>query len=99
MQRLIPLICLGLTSVGLTSCGLVSSRGDQPNASASIKQLEQRINQLEQELQQIKPPGGDADSKTPAGPLRSLTLRIGTCLLYTSPSPRDRSLSRMPSSA
>ena len=24
---------------------------------------------------------------------------IGTCLLYTSPSPRDRSLSRMPSSA
>ena len=50
----------------------------KPNASASIKQLEQRINQLEQELQQIKSPGGDADSKTPAGPLRSLTLRIGT---------------------
>ena len=25
--------------------------------------------------------------------------RIGTCLLYTSPSPRDRSVSRMPSSA
>ena len=24
---------------------------------------------------------------------------IGSCLLYTSPSPRDRSLSRMPSSA
>ena len=26
-------------------------------------------------------------------------LRINNCLLYTSPSPRDRSLSRMPSSA
>ena len=26
-------------------------------------------------------------------------LHRGTCLLYTSPSPRDRSLSRMPSSA
>ena len=26
-------------------------------------------------------------------------LRDSTCLLYTSPSPRDRSLSRMPSSA
>ena len=26
-------------------------------------------------------------------------VRIHTCLLYTSPSPRDRSLSRMPSSA
>ena len=25
--------------------------------------------------------------------------RIGTCLLYTSPSPRDRTRSRMPSSA
>ena len=25
--------------------------------------------------------------------------RLGLCLLYTSPSPRDRSLSRMPSSA
>ena len=25
--------------------------------------------------------------------------RVGSCLLYTSPSPRDRSLSRMPSSA
>ena len=28
-----------------------------------------------------------------------VTLWILTCLLYTSPSPRDRSLSRMPSSA
>ncbi len=78
MQRLIPLICLGLTSAGLTSCGLVTSTGDKPNASASIEQLGQRINQLEQELQQLKSPGGDTDSKTPAGPLRSLTLRIGT---------------------
>ena len=29
----------------------------------------------------------------------ALTLGVNTCLLYTSPSPRDRSLSRMPSSA
>ena len=28
-----------------------------------------------------------------------LTARIGACLLYTSPSPRDRTRSRMPSSA
>ena len=78
MQRFIALICLGLTSVGLTSCGLVNSSGDQSNSSASIEQLEQRINQLEQELQQLKSPGGYVDSNTPAGPLRSLTLRIGT---------------------
>jgi len=76
MQRLIPLICLGLTSVGLTNCGLVTSSSDKPNARASIEQLEQRINQLE--LQQLRSPGDHADSKTPAGPLRSLTLRIGT---------------------
>ena len=77
MQRFIPLLCLGVTSVGLTSCGLVSSSDDKPNANtkASIKQLERRISQLEQEL---KSPAGDVDSKTPAGPLRSLTLRIGT---------------------
>ena len=78
MQRWIPLLCLGVTSIGLTGCGLVTSSGDKQNASASIEQLERRINQLEQELQQLKSPGGDADSKTPAGPLRSLTLRIGT---------------------
>ena len=27
------------------------------------------------------------------------TIQVGTCLLYTSPSPRDRQKSRMPSSA
>ena len=31
--------------------------------------------------------------------IRSKNLQHKTCLLYTSPSPRDRSLSRMPSSA
>mgnify|MGYP003381418197 CR=1 FL=1 len=31
--------------------------------------------------------------------LRKLASRIETCLLYTSPSPRDRTRSRMPSSA
>ena len=30
---------------------------------------------------------------------RERGITIATCLLYTSPSPRDRSLSRMPSSA
>ena len=80
MQRLIPLLCFGVTSVGLTGCGLVPSSGVTPNANsrASIEQLERRINTLEQELQKLKSPSGDADSKTPAGPLRSLTLRIGT---------------------
>ena len=78
MRRLIPLLCLGMASVGLSSCGVVPSSNDKPIGSASIEQLERRINQLEQKLQELRSPGGDVDSKTPAGPLRSLTLRIGT---------------------
>ncbi|MDC3011150.1 hypothetical protein OAZ24_02935 [Synechococcus sp. AH-736-G21] len=80
MQRLIQLLCLGVASLGLSSCGLVSPGSDSPNAdsSASLKQLERRLTQLEQELEQLRDPADDADSKTPAGPLRSLTLRIGT---------------------
>ena len=34
-----------------------------------------------------------------AVPSKSLSLDAGSCLLYTSPSPRDGLLSRMPSSA
>ena len=80
MQRLIQLLCAGVASLGLTSCGLAPSSSDSPDAStsASLAQLERRLNQLEQELQEWKSPPSDADSKTPAGPLRSLTLRIGT---------------------
>ena len=33
------------------------------------------------------------------GTLTNINSNDGSCLLYTSPSPRDRSLSRMPSSA
>ena len=35
----------------------------------------------------------------PAGIAQDLATAFGTCLLYTSPSPRDGLLSRMPSSA
>ena len=31
--------------------------------------------------------------------VKKLAIEAGTCLLYTSPSPRDRTRSRMPSSA
>ena len=78
MRRLIALVCIGVSSVGLSSCGVVPSSDDKPSANASIEQLERRIIQLEQELQELRSPAGDPDSKTPAGPLRSLTLRIGT---------------------
>ena len=39
-------------------------------------------------------------AKSPKKPLAKITANsLGTCLLYTSPSPRDRTRSRMPSSA
>ena len=44
-----------------------------------------------------------ADAATTRGPLHGLPMAIkdlaNVCLLYTSPSPRDRTRSRMPSSA
>ena len=47
--------------------------------------------------------GGAGEEKTPAAAAAAETWVVaagpGTCLLYTSPSPRDLSTSRMPSSA
>ena len=42
---------------------------------------------------------GDLDQDTRVVDLGAGNGILGICLLYTSPSPRDRSLSRMPSSA
>ena len=44
-------------------------------------------------------PGDGGSPFTPTGPAGSLDTSLGGCLLYTSPSPRDRPSSRMPSSA
>ena len=45
-------------------------------------------------------PGLDRTSNNPGGGIATIDLRgLGTCLLYTSPSPRDQRGSRMPSSA
>ena len=44
-------------------------------------------------------PDANAGLENPIYSAPSWTHWCGTCLLYTSPSPRDRSLSRMPSSA
>ena len=43
--------------------------------------------------------GADVVKVEPAPEGDKTRLLPGSCLLYTSPSPRDRSLSRMPSSA
>ena len=48
-----------------------------PDNSAALEQLELRVNQLERDLKDVHRPALEADSKTPPGPLRSLTLRLG----------------------
>ena len=65
------------------------------NSCLIIKENCQKINMLDQEI-------GDGDHGTTI--LRGLEeavshFRANNCLLYTSPSPRDVHLSRMPSSA
>ena len=40
-----------------------------------------------------------AEALKKSGRLKKKSARAGSCLLYTSPSPRDRQKSRMPSSA
>ena len=72
----------------------------------------QRVNQMEQYLNDINVfPVADGDTGTNmAATMNSIVegvnkckessfARISNCLLYTSPSPRDRQKSRMPSSA
>ena len=45
---------------------------------AAMERLELRLNQLERQLNDVKGTAPPTDSKTPAGPIRSLTLRLGT---------------------
>ena len=60
-----------------------------------------KVNQVE--IQLIKSPIGynkkQKDIVTALGLKKIRHIVIKTCLLYTSPSPRDRTRSRMPSSA
>ena len=48
-----------------------------------------------------KIPGADytASPQLQTNVAKDLGMQLGSCLLYTSPSPRDRQKSRMPSSA
>ena len=66
--------CLCLSSCGTRS----SSTGADQTSQAALEQLELRVNQLERKLSARSPGNADTDQKVPAGPLQSLTLRLGT---------------------
>ena len=60
----------------------------------ALDAMQRRTAQLEAELEGV----GEAEARQRARAER-LVAEAGDCLLYTSPSPRDRTRSRMPSSA
>ena len=64
----------------LVSCGIRSPEPGSKTSplSADLERLELRLNQFEQRLEDLGGTPVDSDSKTPPGPLRSLTLRLGT---------------------
>ncbi|MAR06068.1 MAG: hypothetical protein CL862_03070 [Cyanobium sp. NAT70] len=72
---------ISLATVLLTGCGGAKppkNSGDQSLNHAAIERLELRIDQLERQLKDQAPPSQEIDPKAPAGPIRSLTLRLGT---------------------
>ena len=62
-----------------------------------VVDIDRVLGDVEAEL--VGPAEGDALLDSAAGEPDSKGLRMMVCLLYTSPSPRDLSTSRMPSSA
>ena len=76
-----------ITAIGLVACGSSSSIEETPSIA---------------ELPPPPPPAADPQGDCPTvGNIEPVEVSAGqcTCLLYTSPSPRDRQKSRMPSSA
>ena len=79
MRKLILVLFFSATAGVLTGCNSSSEVPEStPDHSAALEQLELRVNQLERDLKDVQRPGLETDSKTPPGPLRSLTLRLGT---------------------
>ena len=71
------------------------SSDDQPLSTEQLVELMQRADVLVPTVTDKI----DAEMLEQAGANLKLIASFGTCLLYTSPSPRDGLLSRMPSSA
>ena len=70
------LVATALLLAGCSTSALNNNGNDA--LQATFERLELRVNQLEQQLNDFKGASAPADSKIPAGPIRSLTLRLGT---------------------
>jgi outer membrane murein-binding lipoprotein Lpp len=79
MGRPLHLRWLVVTALLLAGCSTSAlNNGGNDASQATFERLELRVNQLEQQLNDFKGASAPADSKIPAGPIRSLTLRLGT---------------------
>ena len=68
------IVCLTISGCG--SRTLTSS--DDQASQAALERLELRVNQLEQKVSSRNPGNAELNQTVPAGPLQSLTLRLGT---------------------
>ena len=76
--RLAGVACLAVTVLVLSACDRGSKPPSQASQAEAINRLELRMEQLERRLGQQLPPLTDPSDKAPAGPVKSLTLRVGT---------------------
>ena len=78
-RRYLSLPFMALSCLYLSSCvSKPSSTGGDQTSQAALDRLELRVNQLEQKLSSSSPGNAELDQNVPAGPLQSLTLRLGT---------------------
>ena len=85
-----------LLIVSAVECSSMATYIIEPSSSGPAERLAEVLQDLGHRLVFIRPNEGDA---IPADASDIDALVIMGCLLYTSPSPRDRQKSRMPSSA
>ena len=95
-SMLLASLCLGVL---LTGCGKVSDTGENTASAQAAEGTQKDAANKEN----VNKENGSQEEKAAKQDVRKLTFVLdwtpNTCLLYTSPSPRDRTRSRMPSSA
>ena len=94
-MRLTPPAALVAVSLVVTGCGVLSSATCD---FAADDQIESILGETELETFNVERLD-ECTFTSVNDPSQQVVVRVETCLLYTSPSPRDRQKSRMPSSA
>ena len=75
-------------------------KGGMGNMMKQAQQMQERMQQAQEEIANMEVTGEAGAGMVKVTMLGNHNVkRVSICLLYTSPSPRDATLSRMPSSA